>query len=165
LARFLGAATNWKADPIAAPWRRKASFAPTSGLPRAALAAAAQDNVVVCDLKADPVRDLADGALKGVVLEGDHPPTVPTDRVVMVPAAGLNALKAGRTPRHLDPLDQPELLERLEGAVDAGTSDPRLAAAQLVLDLKRSDRAVVAPEHLDHSMPRATPAVSGARQR
>ena len=65
----------------------------------------------------------------------------------------------------LEPLHQAELLELLERPVDAGPADRGLAAAQLVVELERGDRAVVAGERLDHRGAGAAAPVAGRLQR
>ncbi len=79
-------------------------------------------------------------------------------------AGGVDALVAGGAAADLDPLDQAELLELLEGAVDAGPADRGPAAAQLVVEVERGDRAVVAGERLDHGGAGAAATVAGRLQ-
>ena len=92
------------------------------------------------------------------------PAAAPADRVVVVLAVGLDPLIAGGAATDLDSLQQAELLQLLQRAVDAGPADRRLAAAQLVVELQGGDRAVVAGERLDHRGSRPAAAVAGARQ-
>ena len=125
------------------------------------LAKAAQDHVVVGDLEADLVGELGDRALQGGVLEGDHATAAAADRVVVVLAAGLDALVAGGAAGHLEALHEAELLELLERPVDAGAADRGLAAAQLVVELEGGDGAVVAGERLDHGGAGAAAPVAG----
>ena len=120
---------------------------------------------MVGDLEAHLVGDAVDRPLQGRVLEGDHAPAAAADRVVMVVAAGLDPLVAGGAARDLEPLHEAELLELLERAVDARPADPRAApAAQLVVELERGDRAVVAGEGLDHRGAGAAAAQAGGLQ-
>ena len=136
-----------------------------AGLLGAALAAPAQDDVVVGDVEADLVGEAVDRALEGRVLEGDHAAAVAADRVVVMVAAGLDPLVAGGAAADLEALDEAELLELLEGAVDAGPAAGGSSAAQLVVELERGDRAIVAGERLDHRRAGAAAAQAGGLQR
>ncbi len=103
----------------------------------AALAEAAKHHVVLGDFEADLARDPVNRPLQGGVLEGDHAAATTADRVVVV-AAGLDPLVARGAVGHLKALNQAkllELLELLEGAIDAGSADPGTATAQLSVDL------------------------------
>jgi hypothetical protein len=83
-------------------------------------------------------------------------------------AAGVDALVAGDAARRLEALHQAQLLQHLEGAVDAGPADADLAPAQLLLQLQRGHRAAVTGERFDDGGAGAAAAVAGlpqARQR
>ena len=115
--------------------------------------------------------DAADRPLQAGILEGHHAPAVAADRVMVMVPAGLDPLVAGGAAGHLEPLHEAELLELLERPVDAGPAGVVLAAAQLVVELQRGDRAIVAGERLDHRGAGAAapqpgaPAASRARAR
>jgi hypothetical protein len=83
----------------------------------------------------------------------------------MVMAVGVDPLVAGGAAADLDPLDEAELLELLEGAVDAGSSDRWLAPAQFVIELQGSDGAVMAGQRLDDRGASAAAPVAGCSQR
>src|SRR3954454_20277864 len=99
---------------------------------------------MVGDLEAELVGELVDGSLERGVLEGDHATAAAADRVVVVLATGFDPLIAGGAAAHLEALDEGELLELLERAVDAGPADSGFAPAQLVVQVQGGDRAVVA---------------------
>ena len=73
--------------------------------------------------------------LKPIVLEGGDPAARVADRVVMMFSAGNNGLVAGSALADLDPLDQPHLVQQVEGAVDAGEADLRAGVLQAIRDL------------------------------
>src|SRR4051794_40204897 len=89
-------------------------------LPRAALAEAADDDLVLIGLEAHAADDPVDRPLQRDVLKGDQPVTAATDRVMMVLSAGIDPLVTGCAAADLEALQQAELLELLERAVDAG---------------------------------------------
>src|SRR6185437_1437738 len=126
----------------------------------AALAPAAQYDVVLGDVERHRSGHLRQRFLEARILERDHAPAVPADRVMVVMAGGIDALEASRAAADLDPLDQPELLQLLQRAVDAGAADRRLAAPQLVVEVEGGDRAVVLGERLDHRRTRPAAAVA-----
>lgn len=79
-------------------------------------------------------------------------------------AARDDALIASYPARDLEPLDQPQFLELLQSPVDTGPPHPGAALAQLLVDIERGDRAVVAGQHLHHGAARAALAQAGAAQ-
>ena len=97
-----------------------------------------------------------DRRLEALAGEGREPVAALADEVVMV-RGGIHALVAGRVATDLDPLDQLQLLQLVEGAVDAGPPD-RLDAT---VDLQRGQRALGAAEQLDHLAAGVAAAVSG----
>src|SRR5213595_1200420 len=129
---------------------------------RAALAEAAEDDVVLGDLERDLLADLADRPLETAVLERLHPPAAAADRVVVVMAAGVDPLVAGGAARDLEPLHEAESLEHLERPVDARPADAGLARPQLLLQLQCRHRALMAGEGLDDGGAGAAAPVAGA---
>src|SRR5256885_16726890 len=85
--------------------------------------------------------------------------------MVMVLAAGLDALIARRPRSHLQAPDQIQLDELLERAVDARPADRRVLRPQLVLDLERTQRAALTAQELDDRGPRAAAPVARAVKR
>src|SRR4051812_11733123 len=93
--------------------------AASSAAPRPDLATAAravQDDLVVFDAEAQPVRDLLERALELMVLEGRDRPAVVADHVVVVLAARVRGLVAGDPVADVDARDEPEAGELLERA-------------------------------------------------
>jgi zinc transport system substrate-binding protein len=83
----------------------------------------------------------------------------------MVVAVRPRGLVAGDAVTGVDSLQEAKLDEGLERAVDGGNADRAPSPKKLVEDLLRAQAAVLVAEQLDHRAPRATAAVTGARQR
>lgn len=120
---------------------------------------------MIGDLEADPLGEIPDRPLQRVILEGKDAATLPADRVVVMLSVRLYTLVAGHPARHLDPLQEAEALELLEGAVDARPADRRLAPAQLLVQLQSRDRTVMPGQRLDHRCAGAAAPVAGLLQR
>src|SRR4051794_3818444 len=108
------------------------------------------------------VRALAechDRLLEPLVLEGDHATAVLADDVVVMFAAGIDALISRGLAAQVDLLDQAEALELLERAVDGRPSH----APQAPVDLESRQRARLPAEQLDDLLP-ATPASEPGRR-
>jgi len=111
---------------------------------------------VTGDRKARAPAGCLDRRLQALTGERGEPIALLADEVVVV-GGRIHALVAGRVAPDLDSLDQLQLLELVEGAVDAGTAD-RLDAA---VDLQRGQRAFGAAEQLDDLAAGVAAAVSG----
>src|SRR4051794_5327448 len=130
---------------------------------RAVRAAAAQHDIVRADLVAEPRRDVADQPLEFRVLERVALAAAVADGVVVMVAARVGRLVA-RGAVHVDPVHELELREEVERAVHAGEADRALAAAQAVVDLLRTEAALLLREQGEHLGPGAAGPVAGARQ-
>ena len=91
------------------------------------------------------VADRADRALELLVAEGDEPAAVTAEEVVVMLAAGADALIARGIAAEVKPLEKAETLELLKRPVDAGPSD----LWEPAVDLRRGQRAGLAPEQGD----------------
>src|SRR4051794_7337662 len=157
-----------KRRPIRPPIRVARTVRPASGIASAGISAAplaaawadaAQEDVVGGDLEVGALADPLDRPLQRRVRERHQPPAADADHVVVVPS-GFVALEGDDLAADVDPVDELELLELLEGAVDAGAADAR----QTPVDLERRDRTTLAAEQLDHLLPRRPGAESGLVQ-
>src|SRR4051794_2655726 len=92
----------------------------TSAVPVAAGADPAQEDVVGDDFELGSLADAVDRPLQRRVLEGDEAATAHADHVVVV-LAGVVTLVGGALAADLDPVDEVELLQLLERAVDGGS--------------------------------------------
>ena len=105
-----------------------------------------------------------DDVLEPVVAEGLHLPAVAADEVVMVVAAGRRGLVLGAPRAELDSMDEAELAERLQSAVDAGDAHTCMLPPDEVVDLLRGETAGLRSERADHSGPGAARFVAGVPQ-
>jgi hypothetical protein len=112
-----------------------------------------------------PSRETLELALQALVLEARHAPADLADGVVVVLASGDYRLVAGHSFAELDPLHEAELVEEVDGAVDAGDADVVLGAPQLVGDLLGGEAAGLPAEKADDRLARASGAVAGVTQR
>jgi hypothetical protein len=101
------------------------------------------------DLELGSLADPFDCPLQLRIGERHQAPATDADHV-MVMAARVVALKGDNLAADIDPVNQFELLQLLEGAVDAGAADVR----QPAVNLQRRDRAALATKQLDHLQPR-----------
>lgn len=131
---------------------------------RAALAEAAQHDVVLGDLERDLIGHLLDRPLQAAVLEGLHPAAAPADRVMVMVPGRVDPLVARDPALDLEALHQAQLLQQVEGPVDAGATDVDLAPAQLLLELQRGHRAIVSGQRLDDDGPGAAATVARLAQ-
>jgi hypothetical protein len=109
------------------------------------------------DLEIRPLGQRQDGLLEPVILEGDDATAVLAHEVMMMVAAWIDALEAGRVAPHIYTLDQSKLLQLLECSVDGRASD----AGQALVDLKGSEGAALLSEELDHLPAPAAAAEAG----
>lgn len=116
------------------------------------------------DVDADLTRDTGDRPLEGGILEDLEVTAAAADRVMVVMAAGLDALIPGYPTGHLDPLQQAQLIELLQRPVDAGPADRGPPPPQLVLDLDCGDATVVAGKRFDHGRAGSTATETGVME-
>src|SRR3954451_1414356 len=147
-----------KRRPMRPPIRVATTVSPASGIASAGIsgvplaaarADAAEKHVVGADLELGALADALDRPLQLRVREGDQAPAADADHVVVM-APRVVALEGDDLAADVDPVDQFQLLQLLEGAVDAGPPDVR----QPPIDLQRRDRTALAAEQLDHLLPR-----------
>ncbi len=105
-------------------------------------------------------RDALDRRFERVILERLHLAAVVADQVVVVLASGLRALEPRDAVAEVHPLREPELVEPLQRAVDAGDADLAPGGADSVVDLLRRETAVLVAEELDDEPARATAAAA-----
>jgi hypothetical protein len=86
-------------------------------------ARSADHQVVAAHRVLQPPREVLQLPLEPLVLERRHPSAQLTDGVVMVLAPRDHRLVAGTTLAELDALDEAELMQEVEGAVDARDAD------------------------------------------
>src|SRR5262245_1917957 len=82
----------------------------------------------------------------------------------MVVAVGRGGLVARDAVAGVDALDEPEVGERLERAVDRRDPDRPPRLAQLVVNALGAEAAVLPAEEIDDGRPRAAPPVAGPTQ-
>src|SRR4051794_39465176 len=82
-------------------------------------ALSAEGDVVARDIEVGSFCERQNRLLETVVLERDHSPALLADDVMVMVAAGVDALEARRVSLEVDPLNQAEVLELLQGPVDS----------------------------------------------
>src|SRR5829696_1813136 len=122
-----------------------------------------QNDVVGPDLVPEPLAQPVDQALELGVGERVLLPAAVADRVMVVVAAGVGGLEAGRA-ADVDAVHEAELGEGVERPVDAGEPDRPAAVAQPLVDLLRAQAARLAPEQLQHLAARPAGAMPRAGQ-
>ncbi len=128
-------------------------------------AGAAQHHVVLVDRELEALRERGDGLLEAVVGELRDAAAAVADDVVVVLAAGVRGLVAGRAVADVEPVDEAEAIEHLERAVHARDAHARVVAAQLVGDLLRGGAAVLPREGVDDARARGAGAEALALER
>src|SRR4051794_34632326 len=93
-----------------------------------------------------PVSEVHDRLLQPVVLEGDHPAALLADDVMVVVSARVDSFVPRGVAADVYALDQPQLLQLLEGPVHGGSAD----VVQPPVDLERRQGTTLPPEQLDH---------------
>lgn len=110
----------------------------------------------------EAARQRADRALEPLVLEcGDPPALVADDVMVVMLAAGQRGLVAGGLTTYVEPLEQMQPGERLEGPVDRRDADLTASGAQPVGDLPGADHAILASDQLEDRGARSARPVAG----
>ena len=104
--------------------------------------------------------DRADRPLEFLVVEGDEPPAVAAEKVVVMLAAGPEPLKARGAPAEVQSLEEAEALELFECPVHAGPAD----LGQAAVDVRRGQGAGLAGEEGDDSLAGRTAAPARAPQ-
>ena len=108
------------------------------------------------DVEAEAACDVLERPLERVVGERLDLAAVVADEVVVMIASGVRGLVAGDAVADVDPLDEAEVGEAVEHAVDARDPDAPSLGADPVMDLLRRAAAGLAAEVLDDA-PRAPP--------
>ncbi len=117
------------------------------------------------DADAEARRQLVDRPLEPVVVEGDEPPALLADKMVVVVAVGQNPLEPGLPIPHRDPLDEPVLGEQVKHAVDARPpGSAPLGRAKRILDLDHAQRARLRRQQVDHPVAGTAALEPGARE-
>ncbi len=93
--------------------------------------------------------DSLECSLERRVLERLHLAAVAANEVVVMIAARIDALETRHAVAEVHPLDEPELVEPFEGAINARDADSEPARANPVVDLLRGEAAVLATEVFD----------------
>lgn len=109
---------------------------------------------------AEPPRGPLERALESVVGERLDLAAVGADEVVMVVSAA-GRLEPCDAVADVHPLDESELGERVERAVDTRDADSATVVPDAVVDLLRGQAAALRGEVFDDGPPRATPPQTG----
>ena len=88
--------------------------------------------------------------LELLVLERGHPPAPVADGVVVMLPAWNDALESRHALAELNALDQPHVMEELQGPVDARDADVAARVVKLSRDLVRREAAILPAEQGDH---------------
>ena len=121
-------------------------------------------------LKAEAALERVDRILERGVVEGHEQPAFTADEVVVMVVALLDwrALVASNAIADVDARDQPQILQYLDAAIDAGDPDGPLDGPTLkrrskpLVDLLHGDRASLAGKHLDQQVARSAASVAGS---
>jgi hypothetical protein len=95
------------------------------------------------------------------VLERGDPSATVAHQVMMMFTARVGGLEASRTLPRIEPLDESQLLQQLEGSIDGGDANVLALVAQSIADLPRGQNAVLAPEEANHSRARPRGPMTG----
>ena len=96
--------------------------------------------------------DPAERSLETGIVERVDPPALRADQMVMVVAAGIGSLEACDAVPEVDPVDEPELGQLLEGPVNAREPHGPVPGAEPVEHLLRGQAAVLRCEIRDHGV-------------
>src|SRR5262249_50229347 len=133
--------------------------------PGAARAVAVDDQVVAAHRVPEATRESLELALEALVLERRHPAAGVADGVVVMLTAGNHGLEAGGALPEFHALDEAQLVEQLESAVDTGDPDVVAGLAQVLRDPQGRVAAALPGEELDYGRARTARAVAGLAQR
>jgi hypothetical protein len=112
-------------------------------------AGAAEEDVVGVDGVIDAFGELVDGVFELVVFEGGDASAVVAQQVMVVVAAGVGGFVAGCAVADVESLDEAELVEDFDGAVDACGAGGGASAAEGVCDVAGGEAAVLLGEDVD----------------
>ncbi len=132
---------------------------PRSPLPAQRAAGAVDDDVVAPHRVAKPPGEALELLLQALVLERGHRAAAVADRVVVVLAAGDDGLVACAAVAELDPLDQAQLVQQVEGPIDAGEPDVA-SASRSRSAISCAERQQLCRASRDDGLPRAARAVA-----
>jgi hypothetical protein len=134
----------------------RASHAERRELRLAVGAGAAQHDVVLGELVAAGARDLLQGLFETGVVEHLDASALVAHEVVVVLASGKGGLEARHAAAEVHAMNEAELGEALEDAVDARDPDFLAVSTEAVEELLRGDAAVLALEVGDDRLPGAS---------
>ena len=103
------------------------------------------------DVEAEAACDVLERTLERVVGKRLDLAAVVADEVVVMIASGVRALVAGNAVADVDPLDESEVGEVVEHAVDARDPDAPSLGADPVMDLLRRPAALLSADVLDNA--------------
>ena len=131
----------------------------------AVAALAAQHDLVRVDVVAQPAGGARDRALERGIGERLDLAAVLADHVVVMVAARRGGLEAGDPVADVDALDETEVREHLEHAVDRGDPHRAVARTQVVVDLLRARTAVLLRHQVEDGGAGAAGTEAGLAQR
>ena len=108
---------------------------------------------MLLDRIAEPACDTVDRAFEPRIGEGLDLPAVATNKVMVMLAVGRRRLVARDPVAGVHALDQAQLDERVEGAVDGRDADRTPGLPEPVEELLGAQTAVLAAQQLDHGTP------------
>jgi hypothetical protein len=120
---------------------------------------------VFVDAEGCRLRDRVDGVLEAVVTERLDSAAVVANEVVMMVPAGLGPLVPCSTRPEVDPVDEPELRERLEGPIDARDPDGRPLLPNLCMDVGDREATALGGHGIDDRDPGPTGPEPGPAKR
>ena len=109
-------------------------------------------------------RNALERAFERVVVELVDAAAPVAHEVVMVRAARLGRLEAGAPVTEIDAMDEPEVVQLLEGAVDGRDADGAAVGAEPVEQFLCGETAVLSSEVTEDGVARAARSRSGAAQ-
>jgi zinc transport system substrate-binding protein len=115
---------------------------------------------VLLDGVAEATGDTVDRTLEPGVTERLDLAAITADEMVMVIPVRSRRLVARNPVAGVDTLDQPQVRQCFQRAVDGGDPDRPACLPQLVVDVLRAQAAVLPAEQLDDRLPRAAAAVA-----
>jgi hypothetical protein len=119
----------------------------------AVFASTSNDDVVAGDVVAPATGDALERGLERRIRELLDLSALAADEMVVMVAARVGGLVARDAVTEVNPLDEPEGVKALEGAIDARDTHPSAARTHAVVDLLGREAAVLAAEELDDLAP------------